>query len=107
MLRTLSAVLVLATTVPTFAAQRHFVASYGVANPACSIGAPCRQFAEAMAVVNPTGELIVLDSAGYGPVTITKSVSIIAPPGVYAGVSVFSGDGITVNGAGIKSSCGD
>ena len=28
--------------------------------------------------------------------TITKSVSIIAPPGVYAGISVFSGDGVSV-----------
>jgi hypothetical protein len=53
-------------------------------------------------VTNANGELIVLDSAGYGPVTITQSVSIIAPPGVYAGISVFSSDGITVNGSGIK-----
>jgi hypothetical protein len=39
----------------------------------------------------------VLDSAGYGNVTITKSVTIEAPAGVYAGISVFTGtDGITV-----------
>jgi hypothetical protein len=48
------------------------------------------------------GEIIVLDSAGYGAATITPSLSIIAPPGVYAGVSVFSGDGITINGSGIE-----
>ncbi len=41
------------------------------------------------------GEVIVLDSAGYGPVTITKSVSLIAPNGIYAGVTVSTGDGIT------------
>jgi hypothetical protein len=41
--------------------------------------------------------VIVLDSAGFGPVTITKPVSITAPPGVYAGISVFSGDGIDIN----------
>jgi hypothetical protein len=41
--------------------------------------------------------VIVLDSAGYGPFTITQSVSITAPPGIYAGVSVFSGDGIDIN----------
>jgi hypothetical protein len=34
-----------------------------------------------------------------GTVTITQSVSIIAPPGVYAGISVFSGVGITVTAA--------
>ena len=42
----------------------------------------------------------MLDSAGYGPVTITKSVSLIAPGGVYAGITVFSGDGITVDAPG-------
>ncbi len=42
----------------------------------------------------------MLDSAGYGPVTITKSVSLIAPAGIYAGITVFSGDGITVNAPG-------
>ena len=41
--------------------------------------------------------MIVLDSAGHGPFTITQSVSIVAPAGVYAGISVSSGDGITVN----------
>ena len=48
------------------------------------------------------GEVIVQDSAGYGVVTITQSVSIIAPTGVYAGISVPAGQtGVTVNGAGI------
>ena len=39
----------------------------------------------------------MLDSAGYGPVVITQPVSIIAPAGVYAGISVFTGTGIVVN----------
>ena len=43
----------------------------------------------------------MLDSAGYGPVAVTKSVSIISPPGVYAGVSVLAGEGITINTAGV------
>lgn len=46
------------------------------------------------------GEVVVLDSAGYGPVTITQGVSIIAPAGIYAGVTVTSGDGITINAPG-------
>lgn len=86
------------------AAQRTFVASYGLmANTAsnCSIAKPCRAFSEAIGVTDPKGEVIVLDSAGYGPVTITKSVSIIAPPGVYAGISVFAGfNGVIVNAPG-------
>jgi len=83
------------------AAQRTFVASTGLpANTAfnCSLVKPCRAFSEAIGVTNASGEVIVLDSAGYGAVTITKSVSIISPPGIYAGVSVFSGsDGVTIN----------
>lgn len=86
---------------PAFAtAQRTFVASTGDDANACSIAAPCRGFAAAILQTNPFGEVIVLDSAGYGPAIITQSVSIIASPGVYAGVTVFSGDGITINGAG-------
>ena len=86
-------------SMPALAAlpQRTFVASTGSdANP-CSITLPCRGFAAAVALTNPGGEVIVLDSAGYGPVTITQAVSIIAPAGVYAGISVVTGDGITVN----------
>ena len=74
------------------AAQRTFVASTGNdANP-CSLAKPCRGFAAAVGMTNPGGEVIVLDSAGYGPVTITQSVSIVAPLGVYAGISVFAPD---------------
>src|SRR5207244_8950603 len=46
---------------------------------------------------DPGGEVTALDSGGYGPVTISQAVSLVAPPGVYAGISVFSGTGITVN----------
>ena len=77
--------------------KRTFVASTGSnANP-CSIAAPCRDFAYAITQTSVGGEVIVLDSAGYGAVAITKSVSIIAPAGIYAGISVSSGDGVTVN----------
>jgi parallel beta-helix repeat protein len=78
-------------------AQRTFVSVSGTSNASCSLVAPCRSFAQAIAATSAGGEIIVLDSGGYGAVTITKSVSIIAPPGIYAGLSVFSGDGITIN----------
>jgi hypothetical protein len=80
--------------------QRTFVASTGDdvnAGVSCRLTAPCRSFSVAIGQTSPGGEVLVLDSAGYGPVTITQAVSIIAPAGVYAGVSVFSGDGVTVN----------
>ena len=82
-------------------AQRTFVASTGVDTNTCSITSPCRGFAAAVAQTTSGGEVIVLDSAGYGPVSITKSISLIAPVGVYAGVTVFAGDGITIDVPGI------
>ena len=84
-----------------YGAQRTFVASTGLdANP-CSLTAPCRTFTQALLNTVAGGEIVVLDSAAYGPVTIAQSVSIVAPPGVYAGISVFSGNGITIAGAGV------
>jgi parallel beta helix pectate lyase-like protein len=90
----------LLTTLPAAAVPRVFVSGHGSdANPG-SITSPKRSFASALTVTDAGGEIIVLDSAGYGPVTITQSVSIISPTGVYAGVTVTSGDGITVNASG-------
>jgi hypothetical protein len=81
--------------------QRTFVASGGSDVNPCTLASPCRSFGAAIAQTSSGGEVIVLDSAGYGPVVISQAVSIIAPTGVYAGVTVMSGAGITVNaGAG-------
>lgn len=101
------AALVAASPSAQGAAQRTFVKSTGVDTlpgpvpNSCTLASPCRSFAAAMLQTLAGGEVIVLDSAGYGPVTIAQSVSIIAPPGVYAGVTVPSADGVLVAGAGI------
>lgn len=97
----LAAALAASTEVAALA-QRTFVASDGLDTNACSVTAPCRTFATAISNTVLSGEVIVLDSAGYGPVTITQSVSITAPPGVYAGIFVPAGiKGVTINGGGI------
>jgi hypothetical protein len=83
--------LVLSFLLPQFAhalAQRTFVASTGNDANACTLAAPCRSFGAAIAQVMPAGIVAVLDSAGYGPVDVNMSVSIIAPEGVYAGITV-------------------
>ena len=97
-LRTFIAAAILVLSAPAFAVspQRVFVASTGSDTNACSITQPCRGFATAIATVASSGEVIVLDSAGYGPVTINTAVSIIAPPGVYAGITVTGDAGVTV-----------
>src|SRR5438067_5142315 len=72
-------------------------AASGLDTNPCTRTAPCRNFAAAIAQTASGGEVIVLDSGGYGPVTINQAVSLVAPPGVYAGISVFSNSGITIN----------
>lgn len=89
------------------AVQRtHVSAGFGAdANTAsnCSATAPCRFFQAAMTVTDINGEVIVLDSGGYGAVTITQSISLIAPTGVYAGISVFPGaTGVTIGTPGVN-----
>lgn len=91
--------LVAPTPTAQAAAQRSFVASYGVdaGNLTCSVVSPCRSFDVALANTNAGGEIVVLDSAGYGPVVIDKAIKIASPAGVYGGISVFAGDGIVVD----------
>jgi hypothetical protein len=90
-------------SVHAWAAQRTFVSVHGddenaTSGQHCSPALPCRSFAAAMTDTDPGGEIVVIDSGGYGIVTIGQALSIIAPPGVYAGISVFAGDdGITVS----------
>ena len=80
------------------AAQRTFVSaeSGNDANP-CSLPSPCRNFAAALPQTDPFGEVVALDSGGYGVVTITQSVSLVSPRGVYAGITSFAGNAVTVN----------
>ena len=82
-------------------APRTFVSSTGVDSDPCTLTNPCRSLGAALALTLADGEVVIVDSAGYGPVVIDKAVTIVASPGVYAGISVSSGHGIDVNpGAG-------
>jgi hypothetical protein len=78
--------------------SRSFVSSQGSdANP-CTLAAPCRSFQAAHNATNAGGEISVLDSAGYGTLTITKSISIVSPGGVYGGITTPPGvNAITIN----------
>ena len=90
---------------PAEGAQRVFVASYGNdANTAtgCAFGYPCRGFTAAMTAVDPGGEVVALDAAGYGAVTITKSVTITSNPGFYAGISASTGTAVLIATASVN-----
>jgi hypothetical protein len=76
---------------------RTFVSGAGADTNPCSLASPCRTFAQAISVTNSGGEVVALTSAGYGPFTISKAVTVEAPAGVYAGITVTSGSGIVIS----------
>jgi hypothetical protein len=57
----------------------------------CAVSSPCRSFAAAYLQTTSGGEIVALDSGGYGTLNIYKSVMVVAAPGVYAGVTVPGG----------------
>ena len=76
---------------PAHARDRVFVASYGNdANP-CTFGSPCKTFQVAYDAVAVGGEVTAIDSAGFGPLSISKSVTITSPDGVEAGIAATAG----------------
>lgn len=62
----------------------------------CSIAAPCRTFQAAAGVVQSGGEVLALHSGGYGAVTVQRSMTIAAAPGVTVSISVSSGAGVSI-----------
>ena len=65
----------------------------------CTTVSPCRSFGAAIAATGAGGEVIALDSAGYGPFTIDRPMTVSGAPGVHAAISVTSGMGINILGA--------
>jgi hypothetical protein len=73
--------------------QRTFVASTGIDTNQCRLVDPCRSFNAAIAQTTSGGEVVILDTAGYGPMVINKAIKVIGPSGVYGGISVLGGVG--------------
>jgi hypothetical protein len=85
--------------VAAHAQVRTWVSPNGLDTNSCTREQPCRNFAAAITAVAAGGEVVALESAGYGPVTITKSVTIVAPGGVHAAIAPTAGSAITVSAA--------
>lgn len=81
----------------------------------CAVATPCRTFARAVSQTNSGGEVVALDSAGFGAFTADRAITVQAAPGVYAGITGSSGNlvqitagpsdkivlrGLTINGLG-------
>src|SRR6516225_6587144 len=84
------------------ARARVFVASYGNDGNPCTFGSPCKTFQQAVNVVDVGGEVTAIDSAGFGPINIIRSVTITSPAGVEAGIAApaVGGAAITINTPG-------
>jgi hypothetical protein len=67
--------------------DRVFVASYGSDSNPCTFGSPCKTFQNAVNVVAAGGEVTAIDSAGFGTIAISHSVTITSPNGVEAGIA--------------------
>jgi len=75
---------------------RTYVSGLGKDNSPCTASMPCQTFQAALNTTIAGGEIFVLDSANYGPVSINKAVTI-ASEGAVGGVLALSGAGITIN----------
>jgi hypothetical protein len=73
-----------------------FVQTTGSDAAACSRAAPCKTFQAAHDLTNAGGQITALDSGDFGPVTITKGLTIVGG-GVEAIILAASGNAITVN----------
>src|SRR4029453_10726274 len=69
---------------------RTYVSGLGDDSGPCTETAPCRTFQTAGGLTLAGGEIFVLDSANYGPVTIDKALTIMSDGGV-AGILATQG----------------
>ena len=84
--------------------RQYLSASGNDANP-CTLVAPCRLLPAALALVDPGGEIWMLDSANFNntPISVTKSVTILAIPGHLGSVvGIAGGPALTINAPGIE-----
>ena len=81
--------------------SRSFVSSTGSDANNCSLASPCRSFQGAYNMTNAGGEIDVLNTAGYGPLTITHAISIVNDGGTASVLIPSSGVGFTIN-AGVN-----
>jgi hypothetical protein len=77
-------------------ATRTWVSGVGDDVNPCSRTAPCKTFAGAISKTAAGGEISVLDPGGYGPVTITKSITINGT-GTLGSILSSSTSGVIVN----------
>jgi hypothetical protein len=108
----IAASLALAITLPTAPAQaqvnRTFVSAAGSdGNNCANVATPCRHFQTAVNTTAPGGEIVALDPANYGSLTINHQITIngqgwayVAPPNGGNAITITAGpsDNVTIHG---------
>ena len=82
-------------------AVRTWVSGTGSDANLCSRAAPCQTFAAAQLQTAAGGEINCLDPAGFGAITITKSLTIDCT-GTFGSILASSTTGVLINTAGVK-----
>lgn len=77
--------------------NRSAVSVNGIDSNPCTTASPCRSFGAAIAQTSPGGEVVAIDTAGYGPFTVTAEMTISGAPGIHAAITGTSGFTIFVN----------
>jgi hypothetical protein len=77
--------------------QTFVSATLGSDSNPCTRMSPCLTFAAALVQTNAGGEIDVLDPGDFGPVTITKAVSIADDGGVASGMTAPGTSGIVIS----------
>jgi hypothetical protein len=75
---------------------RTYVSGLGSDNNPCAVLQPCRTLQNAVSLTAPGGEIVVLNSADYGPVVINKALTITSE-GATAGILSTGAIAITIN----------
>jgi hypothetical protein len=108
----IAAALALAVTLPAAPAQaqvaRTFVSAAGSdSNNCANVATPCRHFQTAVTATAPGGEVVALDPANYGSMTINHQITINGQGWAYVGpqnggnaitIAAGSNDNVTING---------
>ena len=99
----LALTLLLSATANAQLFRAYLSASGNDANP-CTLPAPCRLLPAAQTAVADGGEIWLLDSANYNAATftVTKSMTILAVPGVVGSVVAVGGPAIRVQTPNVK-----
>jgi len=75
--------------------SRSFISNAGSDVNNCSVTANCRTLVRALAMTNPGGEIVVVNSGEYGPAIIAQPV-VISAIGVAASITATSGNALTI-----------